>query len=84
VASVAASTPGQRHRLQRHPARHRYLIYGRHRKVSGYDYVQQVIADAGLRPGRSVFTVAGHLADILAAAPVGCDRRQRTVSHGSP
>jgi biotin synthase len=40
------------------PPRHRdrYLIYGRHRKVSGYDYVQQVIADAGLRPGRSVFT----------------------------
>lgn len=42
------------------PAEHRdrYLIYGKDRKVSGYDYVQQVIADAGLRPGRSVFTAA--------------------------
>jgi biotin synthase len=42
------------------PARHRdrYLIYGKDRRVSGYDYVRQVIADAGLRPGRSVFTPA--------------------------
>ena len=41
-------------------ARHRdrYLIYGKERKVSGYDYVQQVINEAGLRPGRSVFTPA--------------------------
>ena len=40
------------------PAEHRdrYLIYGKDRKVSGYDYVQHVIVDAGLRPGRSVFT----------------------------
>lgn len=40
------------------PAKHRdrYLIYGKDRKVSGLDYVQRVIADAGLRPGRSVFT----------------------------
>jgi len=46
------------------PARHRdrYLIYGKDRKVSGYDYIQQVISDAGLRPGRSVFTGAA-LAD---------------------
>lgn len=36
--------------------RDRYLIYGKDRKVSGFDYVQQVITDAGLRPGRSVFT----------------------------
>lgn len=38
--------------------RQRYLIYGKDRKVSGFDYVQQVIADAGLRPGRSVFTAS--------------------------
>lgn len=40
------------------PAQHRdrYLIYGKERKVSGYDYVQQLFAAAGLRPGRSVFT----------------------------
>jgi biotin synthase len=40
------------------PAAHRdrYLIYGKDRKVSGLEYVRQVIAAAGLRPGRSVFT----------------------------
>lgn len=40
------------------PAEHRdrYLIYGKDRKVSDFDYIQQVIADAGLRPCRSVFT----------------------------
>jgi biotin synthase len=39
------------------PPEHRdqYLIYGRNRRVSGYDHVLQTIADAGLRPGRSVF-----------------------------
>ena len=36
--------------------RDKYLIYGKDRTISDYDYVQQVIADAGLRPGRSVFT----------------------------
>jgi biotin synthase len=40
------------------PAEHRarYLIYGKDRKISGFDYVHQVISNAGLRPGRSMFT----------------------------
>ena len=38
--------------------RDRYLIYGKDRRVSTFEYVLGVIADAGLRPGRSVFTGA--------------------------
>ncbi len=38
--------------------RDRYLIYGKNRRVSGLEYVHQVITEAGLRPGRSVFTSA--------------------------
>lgn len=38
--------------------RDRYLIYGKNRQVAGYEYVRQVIAEAGLQPGRSVFTTA--------------------------
>ncbi|GAB3090258.1 biotin synthase BioB [Micromonospora schwarzwaldensis] len=35
--------------------RNKYLIYGKNRKVSDYDYAMDVIADAGLTPGGSVF-----------------------------
>jgi biotin synthase len=38
--------------------RDRYLIYGRDRRVVGYDDVQQTIAAAGLQPGGSVFVRA--------------------------
>lgn len=42
--------------------RDKYLIYGKNRTVSGYDYVHQVIADAGLTPGGSVFLPASEAA----------------------
>ncbi|MDG4833983.1 radical SAM protein [Solwaraspora sp. WMMD1047] len=35
--------------------RDRYLIYGKDRKVSSYEYVMDVVTQAGLTPGGSVF-----------------------------